>query len=194
MPATSLVRQLQRSGLLARLAALQPRERRLALGAGVIIGCWLAVSWLVQPLWDRTQEVALHVERQQERLAALNRVLDQARGRPADDRSRAQWLLSSGADEAGRRALLSDIEALSRTARVQLNLKPRPVKPDGRLDRFDVEMDVEGSQAQLLAFVDALLRLPSLVTVERLRLSSVATKEQWLRATLVIQQVSLHNR
>ena len=32
-------------------AALRPREKRLSLIAGVLIGCWLFLSWLVQPLW-----------------------------------------------------------------------------------------------------------------------------------------------
>ncbi len=192
MNATTLFEQLKRSEVATRLAALKPRERRLALGAGVVIGCWLAVSLLLQPLSDRAKELGERIDRQRQRLTALTRMLEAAHRRPEADRSVAQWLLASAADEAGRSALLSDVEALSRTTQVQLNLKPRPVVPEGRMDRFEVEMDVEGSQEQLLAFLDGLLRLPRLVTVERLRLSSIPTKEQRLRATVVIQQLSPH--
>ena len=60
------------------LPVLRPRERRLTLIAAVVIGCWLVVSWVVQPLWDRVQDLRVRVNAQTEKLDALNRLVSQA--------------------------------------------------------------------------------------------------------------------
>ena len=85
----------------------------------------------------------------------------------------------------------NEVEALSTRSNLQLNLKPRPMKREERMSRFEVELDVEGSQSNLLAFLDALLSMPKLITIERLRISSVPGKENTLRANLVIQKITL---
>ena len=169
---------------------LRPRERRLALIAGVVTGSWLLVSLLVQPLWDRAKALRLQVETQTEKLEALGRLLAQA---PAVDREYqtvAPYLEVEGDDQA-QSAFLNELERLSRRSNLQLNLKPRPLKREGRMGRFEVELDVEGSQADLLAFLDTLLRMPKLIAIDRLRLSSVPTKPDVLRANLVVQKLIL---
>jgi hypothetical protein len=55
-------------------------------------------------------------------------------------------------------------------------------------------LDVEGPQQNLLAFLDALLAMPRLITIERLRLSTFASKERLLRANLIIQRVTFQQR
>ena len=169
---------------------LHPRERRLALIALVTIGCWAFVSWLVQPLGRRIQTLRLRVDTQTEKLEALTRLFGVA---PAIERSyaRAATYLASTSDKEGQRSLLHELEALSQQAGVQLNLKPRPVKVEERMSRFEVELDVEGAQPNLLAFLDALLQMPRLMTIERLRMFTSPANTQVLRANLVIQAVTL---
>jgi len=53
-----------------------------------------------------------------------------------------------------------------------------------------VELDAEGNQPQTLAFLDALLRLPKLLTVERVRISAAPAKPDVLRANVVLQQLT----
>ncbi|MBI2104556.1 MAG: hypothetical protein HYT90_03095 [Candidatus Omnitrophica bacterium] len=170
-------------------AALRPRERRLALVAGVLIGCWVFLSWLVQPLWGRVRDLRLRVETQAQKLDGFNRLLARA---PSIEREYldAAPYLQTGDAESAQGALLDELESLSRRASVRLNLKPRPSRQDGALSRFEVELDAEGSQQEVLAFLDALLRLPKLITVERVRIAATPAKPDLLRANLVLQQLT----
>ena len=172
---------------------LQPRERRLALIAAVLIGCWLFLSWLVQPLWEHVRALRLRVETHTEKLAALSRLLEQAPSVEREYQEVAAYLETAD-DEQAHRAFLNELEGLSREAGVHLNLKPRPVSQDDRLSRFEVELDAEGPQPNLIQFLDTLLRLPRLIAIERLRLATAPGKEGALRANLVIQKLTLRGR
>ena len=174
----------------AKAMPFRPRERRLALVAACVIGCWVLVSWVVQPLWNRAGELRRHVETQTEKLEKFSRLLAEV---PALERERQRLAgyLRAENEEQAQSGFLNDLEALSRQSNLHINLKPRPMKREGQVSRFEVELDLEGSQESLLAFLDALLRLPRLVQIERLRLSSVPTKEQLLRADLVVQKLTL---
>ena len=63
------------------------RERRLAFIAEGVIGTWILVSWLVQPLWDKAHDLKLHVEAQKEKLDSLTQLLLKA---PVIDREYAR--------------------------------------------------------------------------------------------------------
>jgi hypothetical protein len=172
------------------LASLQPRERRLALIAAVLIGCWVLLGWLIQPLWERVQTLHAQVASQHQKLDGIVRLLERA---PAIERrfQATAGYLEPGDDEQAQSAFLNELESLSRTASVRLNLKPRPTSLDGRVGRFEVELDAEGSQAKLLGFLDALFRMPKLLTIERMRIATVPAKQDLLRATLVLQKLSV---
>lgn len=169
---------------------LRPRERRLTIVAGVLIGCWLLLSLLVQPQWDRVHELHLQVETHTEKLEALNRLFTKADAIEQEYQGVSGYLTAADAEQA-HGAFLGELEALCRQSNLQLNLKPRPLVREERLSRYDVELDVEGSQADLLSFLDALLAMPRLIAIERLRLSSIPTKADALRASLLVQQLAL---
>ena len=169
---------------------LRPRERRLALIAGVLISCWVVVGWVGQPLWDRLRDLRLHVATQTEKLKAFTHLLGQA---PSVERGYAEVAayLETADDEGAKGSFLNELEALSRESQIQLNLKPRTMEREERLSRFEIELDVEGRQQSLMAFLDALLRMPRLLAIDRLRVSAVPTKPDLLRANLVIEKLSL---
>ena len=169
---------------------LRPQGRRLLLAASVFVGCWFFLTWVVQPLWGRLTSVTEHIESQQEKLATLNRLLSDTQAVANDQAVVGPYLTQkSGGETEGE--FLIVLEGLSREASIHLNLKPRPVKIKDRISRFEVELDVEGSQQQIMTFLDALLQSSKLIAFERLRISSVPAKADLLRANLVIQQVTL---
>jgi len=172
------------------LLTLRPRERRLALIAAMVLLSWSVVSWIVQPLWDRVRELQLHVDTQLAKLEAVNRLLAQEPSVARRHEALTGYLHAENGDHA-ESSLLRELEALSRQSHLTLNLKPHPLKSGEHASRLDVELDVEGSQEKLLAFLDALLGLPRLIAIERLRISSIPTREQQLRATLLIQQLTI---
>ena len=172
------------------LTRLNPRERRLALIAVLAIGCWVIVSWLVEPLWNRASSLRRHVTVQLERFDVFSRLLEDSPAIEREYRRIADYLAQTE-EEVGTGTFLSELEALSRRSNLQLNLRPRTLKDDGRFARAEVELDVEGSQGSLLAFLDLLFAHPQLITIEQLRLSTVPAKEQRLRARIVVQQLIL---
>lgn len=171
------------------IPAIRPREFRLAMIAGGLIGCWAVVSLIVQPLWDRNSDLRLEVETRTERLSAVSRLLEQAPKIESNYQQIIPYL--QGNDDTSQGAFLNELEALSRDSQVRMNMKPRAVKQEGKLSRYEVELDLEGSQEQVMVFLDSILKLPKLITVERLRLTSAPTREALLRANLVIQKLSL---
>lgn len=172
------------------LASLQPRERRLALVAAILIGCWLLLGGLLQPLWERVSALHAAVDTQHQKLDGMTRLLDRA---PAIERrfQAAEGYFERGTDEQAQSAFLNELESLSQTSDVRLNLKPRSASPEGSLSRFEVELDAEGSQTNLLGFLDALLKMPKLLTVERMRIATVPAKQDLLRATVVLQKLTV---
>lgn len=167
---------------------LRSRERRLALATAVIIGSWALISWGVQPLWNRLRDLREHIQSQAERLAAFHRLLRQAPTVEQRYQAVSSYLEKQGEEQA-QDAFLNELETLSRSANLQLNLKPRSLKHSDHLDRFEVELDVEGSQEYLMGFLDSLFQLPRLMTIDRLRISTVPSRENVLRANLVIQRI-----
>ncbi|MBI4597692.1 MAG: type 4a pilus biogenesis protein PilO [Candidatus Omnitrophica bacterium] len=169
---------------------LRPRERRLALVGLVIFACWMLVLGVVDPLWRHVAALRTSAETELNLARELSALLAQA---PEIGRQYEQFgrYLEAASPEADRSALFSALETLARSANVQLNLKPLPVKEEERLMRFPVELDLEGGSHDVLAFTDALLRLPRLIAVDRLRISVVPARESRLRANLVLQQLVL---
>lgn len=163
----------------------RPRERRLALAAGVVIGCWVFVSWIVQPLWERVRELRVEAQTKTEKVEAINRLLTKA-GSIEQTYQQSAPYLTSGSDDRTGAAFLNELETLSRSSNVQLSLKPHQPKDEERMSRFDVELDVEGSQQNLLEFLDALFRLQKLIAVERFRISIIPAKTDTLRAYLLL--------
>ena len=170
------------------LPALKPRERRLALVAGALFSCWMLVIWGVDPLWHRVGDLRQQIDRQTNLARELKSLLDEGPGVESHYQQLGRFFESPGAD-AGRSLLLDELEGLARTAGVQMNLKPLAPKQEQKFTRLPVEVDAEGGQAELLEFLDAVFRLPRLITVDRLRLSATPGKEERLRANLVIQQL-----
>jgi Tfp pilus assembly protein PilO len=169
---------------------LRPRERRLLLITIVIVGCAALVMWIVQPLWDHMSELRRRVDSSSDKLQVLSRLMARAPEVDEEYAALTPYLTVMG-DGPLRRQLLNELERLAGQAELQLTLKPRPVKVEAGIARLEVEVEVEGSQRQLLRFVDALLDLERLVAVERLRLASIPAKVDRLRLNVLVQQFVL---
>jgi len=171
--------------------SVRPGERRLAFIAAVLVSCWVIISLLLQPSWDHVRRLQGQIESAGQKLEAIRDLLAGAsKVRQRHALLTTQLNLGDGTDT--QRTLLGELESLARQSGVQINLKPRPMKQDGMFTRFDIEFDLEGSQANSLGFVDALIRMPRVFTVERLRMVSVpAQSEASVRTNIVIQSFTL---
>ena len=168
--------------------SLKGNERRLAVIAAAAIGSWVVLSWGLQPLWTHAADLRLETESQTERLMKLTRLIQEA---PAieQDYSAVASYFSPQSGEQAHRAFLAELENLTRDAGLHMNLKPRTGKQETHQSRFEVELEVSGSQPQLMQFMDSLLALPRLVTIERLRIASMPSSQDTVRAQLVLQGI-----
>jgi hypothetical protein len=173
-----------------KFLGFRPREQRLALIAALFTVCWLVVTALLQPLWDRARDLSLSIDTQSEKLRALTDLMAQAQAIERRYREAAPWL-ETDTGEGLTAAFLNELESLSQGLQVKVNFKPRMKKRDQHVSRYEIELDAEGPQQDLLVFLDALLRLHKLIAIERLRLSIIPTRERMLRANLVIQKLAL---
>ena len=82
--------------------------------------------------------------------------------------------------------VLSELEELARASNVQMALKPKPIQSDERAHHIGVELQLDGSQAAVLGFLDRLLAWPRLIIFERIRLSTAASVERPLRANVIM--------
>ena len=174
---------------LTQLKNLQPRERRLAMIAGVLIGCWLMLSWLLQPLWVRVRELNERVGQERDRLEAMTGLAERAG--PAQQAYQEIAPLIGQGGETDQALFLNALETMAQSAGVRLNIAPRSAVTADGLSRSNVELDAEGDQQHVIAFLDAILTMPALATVERLRLSMVPGKSDMLRASLLLQHIQL---
>ena len=169
----------------------KPREKRMLFSALILAGCWAAMTWVIDPLWSRHEAVQSEVELRTEKLNALSRIIERSSAIERRYNAIAPYLSNfSDLDSESEKTLLEALEVLSRQLTLPLNLKPRP-SPRKDAKTFDVEVDLEGTQAQIFSFLDRVLSMPQLATVSRLSISAVPMKQGLLRANLIVQQIQL---
>ncbi len=170
------------------MRTLRSRERKLVLGAGVLILFWIVISWITLPLWDRyrmLQEQARVAEKKTQKLQGLVRrkpVIEQQHQTYA-----AYW--SGEGDETIQGVFLDELEQLAQASHLQMSVKPRPVQRQGTMSRFGVEIELDGTQDTLLGFIHQVLTSPQLLELARLRISTTVSKDAPLRGSLVINKI-----
>ena len=172
------------------MRAFSARERTLAIATIAVLVTWVAVSGLALPFWERWNLLRQRAEGSQEKLARLNTLVDR-RGSIERQFQRYGVFFSDQPDERLQSEFLDELERLAGAGNLQLDLKPRPVQHAGRLSRLTVELDVDGTQTDILGFLDQLLTSPSLIDLERFRLSTTTSPERPVQASLVLTKVVL---
>lgn len=164
------------------------REQKLALAAIAVISLWVVVSWLGLPLVDRFTQLERYATVSRKKLARLREL---ASRKPVIEQAYDAYAAyrSGESDESAKTAFLNELEGLAQGGGLQLSLKPRPIQRDGPISRLGVELTIDATQEALLAFLDRLLTQPSLIELDRLRISATTSKEYPLRAILVVNRV-----
>lgn len=172
------------------MRAFSARERTLAIATIAVLVTWAAVSGLALPFWERLNLLRQRAEGSQEKLARLKTLVDQ-RGSIERQFQRHSVFFSDQPDERIQSEFLDELERLAGAGNLQLDLKPRPVQHAGRLSRMTVELNVDGAQADILGFLDELLTSPSLIDIERFRLSTTTSAERPVQASVVLSKIVL---
>ena len=161
------------------------RERTLALVAGVVIGVSLLVVKVMAPLWEQLTRLRARESVSQEKLERWRSLVDR-RAHIEQAYARYAKLRQVDIPERVQATVLSELEELARASNVQMALKPRPIQSDERAHHIGVELQLDGTQAAVLGFLDRLFAWPRLIIFERIRLSTAATAERPLRANVIM--------
>ena len=165
-------------------------ERMLAAMAVVVIAGAILGVWVIEPLIGKIGQARSEIEGKKTKLESVKRLI----GESTRVNQEYQALAEFYEDQTGGvapHAILDEIETLSSQLNLQLNLKPRGLKHDEDMEYFEIELEVQGSQDPMMSFLDELLRLRTLMLVERLRVTNAPTREHKLQANILLRQVKL---
>ena len=151
------------------------------------IGSWAVVSWFVEPLWHRAQQLEQRVLAQRLLLEEFSQLLVRRSAIDQAYEALSPYLSEEGTDEA---TLLEELEALARHADAQIDLKPQPPTPRRGIGRGGVELNLAASQERVFALLDTLLRMPRLIDVSRVQLANAPGKPGMLSARLLIEDLA----
>lgn len=173
-----------------RGVSLRDRKRLWIVGIGLL--SWLVIGWGGLPLWHRLTHLEQEASSSRQRVGQLQELL----GRQSDIEQRAQAYArfsSADSEDVLQRRLLDELEQWAVDTNVQLNLKPKAIQREGTVSRLGIEVELDSSQEALLAFLDRLLRAPSLLELDRLQISATASKEFPLRTQMTVSRVLIRS-
>lgn len=175
---------------MARRRGWSARERTLAVAAAAVIGASVLVMKVMAPLWDRLGHLRQREAVSQEKFQRWRRLVD---NREAIEQAYARYAAFRAQGAPGRiqAALLGELEELARSSNVQMALKPRPVQQDRLAYQFTLELQLDGTQQAVLEFLDRLFAWPHLLAFDRIRLSTSASSERPLRATIILSAYAI---
>ena len=149
----------------------------------MVVAAAAVLGGAVWPLWERRRQLDDNLVLVQTRLARLRALAGRAPAQAVDDG------LADQPPARLQRAFLDELEHWSSAGHLQMNLKPQPPVRDRGVLRLGVELELEGAQADLLAFLDRVLASPALLEVARLKIAPGASPERPVRAWLTITRV-----
>ncbi len=169
---------------------LSARERHLAIVTAALVGTWFVVSLVVLPLWDKLSLLQEQGGGSEEKLSRLQTLVSR-RGEIERQHQRYSAYFSRDPDEILQSAFLDELEGLASTEGLQLDLKPQAIERRDRLNRVSVELEVDGTQEAVLGFLERLLTSPQLIEVERFRISTAASVDRPVEASILVTKLVL---
>jgi len=177
---------------LPSLPHLQPRERLLALGSGLILLTLLLDRGVINPWLRHARHVREETRRLEEVLQRQNHLLAR-RERVFSELARYQrYLQPAVADDLQMAALLKEIEQLAGEARLSVTeIKPLDVETDETSKRYVLEVRFACTLEDWITFVHRLETSPSLYTIVRAGLSKEEERPEGLEGFLRVMSTTL---
>lgn len=172
---------------MSKRGGLHTRERLLALFAGVIIAGALLFFWIVAPLSKKIENAKADLEGKEAKLESMKRLL--SRSASIDKSHEALRDFFPPDAEADTLTVLDELQLMASKLSLQLNLKPRGLRSENKVQYFEVELEVQGRQEPVLSFIDSLMRLPTVFLIDRLRVNNAPTRDHQLKGSILLRQV-----
>jgi len=180
---------------LPTLPSLQPRERLLAVGSGVILLVVILDRLVLSPWWRHIEAVREEIQQTEQTLQRRTKLLarkDQVLGEMERYR---RFIRPSIADDLQMAALIKELEDLASHSEVALaEIKPLTVQTDHAINRYSLDVSFGCTLEQWAAFLFQIETSPSLYEVEQARLSALEENAEQLEGQLRVVATSAQLR
>ena len=166
------------------MKALTDRERLMALAAALTLGSAVIAARVLGPMWDHAQRLQAQVTRMSGQLHAAQRT-SRAGAVGSEAAALIQQERLALQDPQPQLRLFEELDVLARQSGVRLDLRPSASEEPGVLAAL------EGGQAQVLAFLDAVMGMRRLISIEQVRLTGGGGAAGSVRMELALQLASL---
>ena len=166
------------------------QERTVGMATLMIVTTALVIGGVAWPLWARGRQLTEEAAAFEEKLEHLRALAGRQTLIAQADQAHVGFR-SDQPPELIQREFFDDLERWTHAGDLQMNLKPRSIDRGNHATRIGVELELEGAQSALLAFLDRLFSHPSLIDVERLKISPSGVKERPLQVMLTLSKVVL---
>ena len=153
---------------LPKLPTLQPRERLLAIGSGLVFLIVLLDRLVLSPWLGHARSVRREIRAMEEALLSHQRLLSrQARVEAALERYQP-YLRPPIADDLQTAALLKELEQIAIASHVAVGeVKPLPIEKDAVAKRYPLEVRFNCTPEEWIEFVFRIETSPSLFEIQR---------------------------
>jgi len=157
---------------LPKLAQLQPRERLLAVGCGVVLLVVMLDQVVIRPWTKHAKTIRQEIARMEESLQVQQRLLARRDRILAELEQYARYRRPIIADDQQMAALLKEIEEFATRSEVELTeIKPLAVESDATARRYPLEFRFRCTTEQWVELVYQIETSPSLFEIVRAGMS-----------------------
>jgi len=157
---------------LPKIAQLQPRERLLAVGCGVVLLVVMLDQVVIRPWTKHAKTIRQEIARMEESLQVQQRLLARRDRILAELEQYARYRRPIIADDQQMAALLKEIEEFATRSEVELTeIKPLAVESDATARRYPLEFRFRCTTEQWVELVYQIETSPSLFEIVRAGMS-----------------------
>ena len=157
---------------LPQMMQLKPRERLLAVGAGVVFVIVVMDRLVLSPWIRHAKAVRQEIRKMERALQSYQRLLGRKEPVMRELGRYQRYLKPPLADELQMAALLKDVQDMAAQSHVEIGeIKPLAVEADESAKRYSLEVRFECTLEQWVDFVFQIENSPSLFGVLRANLS-----------------------
>jgi Tfp pilus assembly protein PilO len=168
---------------------LSRREKTLFFLTLSAVGLSLIFKFVIDPLIKRSEKLTQELKAKQIQLRRAES-LSKQEGVQKQYEAFISAIKSSAKSEAEMSRLLSEIEKLAKDAGVNIvNILPQEVEDKKFYKKFSAELKIEGTNQQILKYIFSLESSPLLLRIDKLNLSSRASRQGLLNSSLTLYRI-----
>lgn len=170
---------------------LTRREQIYTFLFTIFLVVYCGYNYLVKPLQDKIESLDTAIEAQKRQISKNFRLIRKAEALGRESEGLIQQFKQKRTNEQEMSAILSEIEEVSRGAKLQISdLKPKQVQKQDYYNRFVVSLSIDSEFADIIQFLNTLQAPPHYYEVEEVNFEQITQNTPTtVRTTLVLVKI-----